>query len=755
MGIKLLPFWYGNFFLAGLLFGSRLFAQNDTLKAALKGSIKEIVITGTSPDLQWKDNPALVRNVSQEAIEQTTEDNLLDALVKNVPGFESVKTGPNVSKPFIHGLGYNRIETSYDGIPIENQTFEDEEVCPVDQYNVERAQVLLGPTTLMYGPDALAGLVSLYPFMTRDTDHIVHGRYLNEYQTNNGLIGNGLNLSYGNKDWAIEVRGSSRIAKNYSNEVDGLVYNTGFDESNGSASIVHKTKNGFSGLHFTIYDDQQGIPDGSRDSLTRQFTYPIFDDPNDNIKDRPIVPESVLNAYPFSPIHQHIQHYRLYTTNHYDLKNKSAVDVLISLQQNNRREYDYPELPLVAGVSNRLRSLNYDLRYTFPRDSIIETIAGTNGMFQNNSVMDATDIPIPDYNLFDAGGFVFTHIQHGKWNICGGLRADARFVSGTNFYVKEDTAAAMVKQVTPPDTAGAHLLFPAFNKIFTGLSADLGATYQLNQYINLKANLSRGSGAPGVNEFASNGLDASAHAYYIGQRNIDPEQSLQEDIGANFISRDIDANVSVFNNNLQDYSYLIEVLNPNGTPEEIIPGNKTYEYAQSPAQLYGIESFLNLHPHSLKGFSFGNYFSLVYGYNRSEEYKDKGVEGEYLPLIPPMKLMSSVNQQIRIKNRRFPLLLLKAEVEIDGAQNRYLGLNGTETATPGYTLVNAAAVFTIHYSRKAFCHLQFQVNNLFNVAYQSNLSRLKYFEYYSYSPNGHYGIYNMGRNFILKLIIPF
>jgi iron complex outermembrane receptor protein len=47
------------------------------------------------------------------------------------------------------------------------------------------------------------------------------------------------------------------------------------------------------------------------------------------------------------------------------------------------------------------------------------------------------------------------------------------------------------------------------------------------------------------------------------------------------------------------------------------------------------------------------------------------------------------------------------------------------------------------------------VNNLFDTAYQNHLSRLQYFEYYTASPNGKKGIYNMGRNICIKVIVPF
>jgi iron complex outermembrane receptor protein len=46
-------------------------------------------------------------------------------------------------------------------------------------------------------------------------------------------------------------------------------------------------------------------------------------------------------------------------------------------------------------------------------------------------------------------------------------------------------------------------------------------------------------------------------------------------------------------------------------------------------------------------------------------------------------------------------------------------------------------------------------NNLLNVAYQDNMSRLKYFEEYPNDPRGHLGIFNMGRNIGIKLSVPF
>ncbi len=722
---------------------------------SMQGVMKEAVITEVNGEEIPRENPMAVETVSQKAIDQTTESNLIDALAKNVPGLNAVKTGPNVSKPFIHGLGYSRIETLYDGVPMEGQQFEDEEVLEVDMYNVERAQVILGPTTLMFGPDALAGIVCLYPSLPMDSDKIIHGRLFSEYQSNNGLVGNGLRLNYGNGHWSFVARGSYRMAKNYSNRIDGKVYDTGFRETNASASIVHKTENGYSDLNFTLYDDLQGIPDGSRDSLTRKFTKAIYEDPFDDIKSRPVVSDGELNSYKMGPIYQHIEHYRIYSNNHYEFSNRSGIDAMVSLQQNVRSEYDYPIHRDQVGVSMRLNSLNYDLRYHLPDTSAVETSFGINGMYQTNTNVNATDIPIPDYGLFDAGAFVFEKLKLDRLTLSGGYRYDVSVVNGNDFYTREDTVTGIVQHVNPPDTTGAKLLFPAFTKTFRGMSLDLGVTFKMNGHINIKANISRGSGLPSVSEFASNGLDASAHAYFIGDKYIRPETSWQEDVGMNVNYKTIDASATVFNNNLDDYTYLIRLADTNGNPLEIVPGNKTYKYEQGDAQLYGLESTLNFHPAYMKGFRFVNYFSLVYGFNRDRAYRDKGVNGEYLPLIPPMKLLSAIVQDIELKSKIISLITLRAEADINAAQNHYLALNETETATPGYILFNAAIDFKFTRSKKSAIQFQVQVNNIFNAAYQSNLSRLKYFEYYSQSPNGHYGIDGMGRNICIKLIMPF
>lgn len=724
------------------------------LMSADDGLLNEVIVTGVSRATLAKENPVPIISVSTKKIEHSSETNIIDVLVRNVPGLNAVKTGPNISKPLIRGLGYNRVLTLYDGIRQEGQQWGDEHGIEVDAYSIERAEVIKGPASLMYGSDALAGVVSLMPSMPSVTDSQLHGKFLSEYQTNNSLIGNGLQLFYANNHWAFALRGSYRIAKNYSNAIDGRVYNTGFRETNASGSIRYTNgNNGSSTFNLSMYNNLQGIPDGSRDSLTRKFTSQIFEGNQDDIKHRPIVSDALLNSFQLSPLHQQIQHYRIYNNNHYQIGD-GDIDVMLAFQQNIRREYDHPTQPDQAGMFVRLNTLNYGVKYNAPKLLNTELTFGLNGMYQNNLNKDATDFPIPDYSLFDAGAYFFAKWKYDSWTIGGGLRYDIRYLKGSDFYTGTDPATRFGRQVMA-NQAGAYLQFPSFNKTFNGTSLSLGTTYQVNDQISLKANIARGYRAPSITEFASNGLDPGAHIVYLGNRNFKPEFSLQEDIGAELAARDISATFSIFNNNIQNYIYLAQQVDGTGNPVINAQGDKTYEYQQSSAQLYGIESTFSLHPAVWKGFSFDNSFAVIYGYNRKAQYRGQKKEGEYLPLIPPTRLLSSVNQDISLHSAVFADLNLKAEAELNASQNRYLGLNNTETATPSYLLVNFAAVTNIRYTKNYKLQVQLQVNNVFDKAYQSNLSRLKYFEYYADSPNGRSGIYSIGRNVGLKVICSF
>lgn len=145
-------------------------------------------------------------------MEKTNETNIIDALVQNTPGLVAVKTGPNVSKPFIRGLGYNRVLTLYDGHRQEGQQWGDEHGIEIDSYNIAQAEVIKGPSSLMYGSDAIAGIISFFPYIpvTPNTESL---KATSEYQTNNGMVGAGFRWAANKNNWIIATSTSLRFAK--------------------------------------------------------------------------------------------------------------------------------------------------------------------------------------------------------------------------------------------------------------------------------------------------------------------------------------------------------------------------------------------------------------------------------------------------------------------------------------------------------------------------------------------------------------
>ena len=68
-------------------------------------NLDEVVVTGMSRSTVLRKSPVPIAVLSKRAMDQQVSSNLIDAIVKGIPGVTAVTTGPNISKPFIRGLG--------------------------------------------------------------------------------------------------------------------------------------------------------------------------------------------------------------------------------------------------------------------------------------------------------------------------------------------------------------------------------------------------------------------------------------------------------------------------------------------------------------------------------------------------------------------------------------------------------------------------------------------------------------------------
>ena len=233
--------------------------------------MQEVIVTGVSSSTERAKNPVPVEQVRRDVFLQNTSTNLIQGLAK-LPGISQISTGTAISKPVIRGLGYNRVVVLRNGIRQEGQQWGDEHGIELDENDVERVEIIKGPGSLLYGSDAMAGVVNfLLPHPVAEGKITAEAQ--TEYQTNSNLAGASLMQAGNIHGFYWQGRGTWQRSGNYKNPVDGHVLDSGSELYAGSSFIGVNRNWGHSQLHFSTYNQRLGIPEGERDSLGN-FTGP-------------------------------------------------------------------------------------------------------------------------------------------------------------------------------------------------------------------------------------------------------------------------------------------------------------------------------------------------------------------------------------------------------------------------------------------------------------------------------------------------
>ncbi|MES2732372.1 MAG: TonB-dependent receptor [Bacteroidota bacterium] len=710
--------------------------QADFALAPSATELNEVVVTGVSAATEIKRNPVPTTIVGRDILLQNTSTNIIDAITRQ-PGVAQVSTGPAISKPVIRGLSYNRVLTLYNGVRQEGQQWGDEHGTEIDEFSVDRVEIIKGPGSLMYGSDGLAGVINILTPNPLAEGNIT-GNWLTQYQTNNGQLGYSAMTAGTLKGINWLVRASGKNAGNYRNANDGLVYNSGFRETDLNGFMGLSKKWGYTELHFASFDQHLAITEGERDKLGN-FTKPAVES-NGEI-DTQTVTDTDLKGYQIGIPNQRIRHNRLLLANNFYF-GQSRLVINAGYQLSERKEFGDPLNPSQFGLYFYLPTFNYDVKYFLPELDGWKTTVGVSGMHQSNE-NKGREFLIPDYQLSDIGGFAFAHKSFGRLDLSGGIRYDQRKVTTQDLFLANDVHV-------PSTTPGAEAKFTGFSGKYGSYSGSVGATYGLTEQFLVKANIARGYRAPNMAELGSNGRHEGSFRYEIGDPALKAETSLQTDLGITFNTQHITVEASVFNNQMQQYIFAQRLRSVAGgdsitNPDEPVP---TYRYGQSNAQLTGGELTIDIHPHPLDWLHFENSFSIVRGQHAGQPDSTK-----YLPFMPAPRYQSELRANVKKVSSFLSNSFFKINLDHFFDQNQYLKENHTETHTPGYTLVNLGlgSDITTHNGTK-LCSLYLSVNNLFDVAYQSHLSRLKYNP--ENPATGRMGVFNMGRNVSMKLVVP-
>ena len=677
--------------------------------------LNELTVTGVTGDTKLKHATAPVSIVSPKVLQATASTNIIDAIAHQ-PGVSQLTTGGSISKPIIRGLGYNRVVVMSEGVRQEGQQWGDEHGVEVDGNSVNSIEILKGPASLMYGSDAMAGVVILHQQPTL-AEGEMKANVSSEYQTNNGLFGYHLQVAGNQKGFVWDAGWSQKMAHAYKNKYDGYVPGSQFREQAGRLMLGVNKAWGHSRLTGTFYHLTPSIIEGERDPETGELV-------NSSVS-----PTSYSKSLSF----QQVKHYKVVWDNSLNISS-GYLKAIIGYQQNRRQEYE--ESADDYSLYFKLHTLTYDLRYISNEWNGWKLSTGIGGMYQKSG-NEGEEYLIPDYRLFDFGLYATaTKTLSDRWTLNGGVRYDHRYLHG--YELMED----------------GEQRFMDFTRHFNGVTGSIGAVFNVNDNLNVKLNVARGFRTPNMSELASNGVHEGSIRYELGNQQLKAEYSLQADLGVDFTSRYVSAQLALFANRIDNYIFTHRLA------EEIEEGYLTYAYTQGDARLLGFEVGVDFHPvHSVH---FSNTFSYV-----DAQLMHADADTKYLPFTPAPKWSSELKWELSHHSHptvghhhttdtahRSLLNNLYIAVGLDCylKQTHIYRADATETETPGYALLSLSAGTDIQLHGNKVAELYVTADNLLDKAYQNHLSRLKYADLNTVT--GRSGVYNMGRNITFKVVVP-
>ena len=524
--------------------------------------MKEVIISTPFHKLQG-DN---VMKVEQEKIGDLKARgaiNLSDGL-SNIAGVENVSTGTSIGKPVIRGLSSNRVLVYTQGVRLENQQFGDEHGLGLNQSGIESVEVIKGPASLLYGSDALGGVLYFNPeyFASENTSSGDLG--FNYFSNTDGYNTNAGYKSSGEK-FKFIFRGAVTEHSDYKTKTY-RVTNTRFREQDFKAAIGYQISKFKTELRYNVNHLKPGIPEGLDIQSTNKA---------------PIIP--------FQDVTNHV-----FSSKSVVFFNGSSLDINLGFLYNDRKEFEEHDEEdemlveenelLEPSLQMKLKTFNYDVKYHIPVLGKFETIVGIQGMNQTNTNYGEETL-IPDATTNDFGILAVSHIHFVKADIQLGARFDNRTIAVQN---------------------GIEKNFNSFNGAF-------GVKTNIHKNITARLNLASGFRAPNLAELTSDGVHEGTSRYEIGNPNLKNEQNFQTDLSLEFKNDHIELFANAFYNMVNDYIF----LSPNGT---IINNSPAYDYLQADANLFGGEFGLHFHPHPLDWLHIESSFETVTGKQKNDNY---------------------------------------------------------------------------------------------------------------------------------------
>lgn len=690
-------------------------SSDITLDVQLKEAVfqvDEIIISTPFNKLQ-SDNVMKVERLSAKALQRTGAPTLIQG-IETLPGFSQISTGVGIGKPVIRGLSGNRVLVYTQGIRLENQQYGDEHGLGVNGVGIESVELIKGPASLLYGSDALGGVLYINP-ETFAQHHHTEANFLQQYFSNTQGTNSSLGFKTTGEAWKFLARGTYAAHADYLLANGDRVTNTRFNEKDVKLGLGYNKNSFATELRYNFNRSEIGLTHGIEDQSTSKdvkIPYQLIDNHMLSLHSHYFFGKSKLNVdlgYTFNDRNEFEEHEEKHEDEDED--------------EHDDEHEDEDEHGDEAALQMELKTFTYNVNYNWPITSNTDVIFGMQGISQTNRNF-GEEILIPNADINDIG--FYSTLQH-QWNnnaIQFGVRFDNRSI--TTEYHEVEHHEEHEEDEDDHDDHDDHdddeeelIVFNPIDKTFNSFTASFGYKTELANNLTARFNAASGFRAPNLAELTSNGVHHGTNRFEVGNANLNNEKNLQLDLALEYKSDHFEWFVNGFYNHINDYIF----ISPTGEMEE---DNEVFSYLQEDAKLYGGEIGVHIHPHPLDWLHLESSFEMVVG---------KQDNGDYLPLIPANIFKNTLRTEFNAAQwleNGFATLTLSNVFEQDN-------VSSFETRTPGYSLVDLGFGGDVKLGKMKFT-TNLSINNLFDKGYTNHLSRLK----------GD-GIPNPGRNFTIGI----
>lgn len=647
--------------------------------------LEEITVS-TGIVVQQNKNPFHIETRKLADLNGIASVNIGEALAK-IPGVYQSSLGNGISKPVIRGLQGMRVVSLLNGLRMEGQQWGGDHGMGISEVGIGAVEVIKGPASLLYGADALGGVL----YYSDEAYAPTNSRSLQlQSFTQTNTMGGALRFMY--KESNKKVRWM--LGGSYTNHADfqlpnqKFAQNSRFTESVVKAALGWNGKNSVHHLRYSFNHLVSGIPGHTHDTIINPLDFQVL-----NQLRKQTIPAQFFD-----------NHYLSFENKWFKAKNEWSL--LIGQTLNQLTEYD--EKVTIPGIQMNLWNTVYNLKWSHSFSNNFKVINGFQGMFQNTlNTSKGTETLIPDALTLDNGFFSNWVYSLTNWNFQAGLRYDLRLLK------------------TLEEFKGKGEI----SRTFGSPNAAIGAVYSKSNF-TFRSNLSTGYRAPHSSELLANGFHHGALRFEIGDENLKPEKAIQLDLTFELKNEHLVLIINPYVNSISNFIYI-------QPKDSIANGLPVFEYRQLTNVLfYGTDLGFHYHPHFAHNLHLESTFSFV----QTQTDSDSSIS-----LLPPSRLVTSLRYTFDW-GKKIQLKDVLVQHTYMAAQNRVAFI---ETPTPAYHLVNASLQFL--WNLKSPIAFNIGCKNLLNANFIDHLSRLKNIQMPSPGRNFYLSIqFNINQNLKTK-----